>query len=180
MNLPADQNPSTQAIRRLTIAVWALVVTLLLTVAAQVWTSLLPIVLAKKISDSFPSITSSFDYSSKDEFAGFHDWPIEKKIRSASVIAITTYKKEGGMLKSIVTSIPKLSQSMTFDYKVGDEYTPESRYPRENTQYGDGAIIFFTGSPPMMRLSYSYSDGRVSGAGDIPVEKLSELIKGQK
>jgi hypothetical protein len=180
MNLPADQTPSTQAIRRLTSAVWALVVALLLTIAAQVWTSMLPVVLAKKISDSLPSVMSSFDHSSGDEFAGFHDWPIEKKIRSASVIAITTYRKEGGMLKSIVTSIPKQSQSTTFDYKIGDEYAPESRYPRENTQYGDGAIIFFTGSPPVMRLSYSYSDGRVGGAGDIPVEKLGELIKGQK
>jgi hypothetical protein len=180
MNLPADQAPSTRAIRRLTIAVWALVIALLLNVAAFVSTSLLPVVLAKRISDSLPSVTSSFDYSSKDEFEGFHEWPIEKKIQSASVIAITVYKKEGESLKSIITSIPKQSESTPFNYKVGDEYAPGSRFPRENTLYGDGEVIFFTGSPPVMRLSYTYSKGRIGGAGDLPVEKLGELIRGLK
>jgi hypothetical protein len=154
---------------------------LLLNTVALVWTSLLPVALAKRISDSLPNVTSSLDYSFKDEFEGFHDWPIEKKIQSASVIAITTYKKEeDGRLKSIITSIPKQPEGGTFNYKIGDEYVPGGRYPRANTQYGDGDVIFFTGSPPMMRLSYSYAEGRIGGMGELPVEKLNELIKAHK
>ena len=175
MESAADLASITPAIRKLTIAVWALVIVASLNLVAMLYRASVP--------RTFPfagGIISSADFPSGDEFANFHELPLEKQVQSASVIAFTTYKKEDGKLKSVITSIPKQTPGATFNWHVGDEYTPSIRYPRENTTYGEGEVMFFTGSPPMMRYSATYSDGRVSGLGDIPVQKLTEVIQQQK
>jgi hypothetical protein len=168
MGPSTDQAANTQAVQKLTVAIWALVAVALLNAAAALYASL-PLRLYPFYDGGAPS-------SQHDAFADFNDLPVEKQIQSASVIAITTYKKEDGKLKSIITSIPKLASNIEFNYKVGDEYARASRFPRENTSYGDGEVIFFTGSPAMMRISASYENGRIYGMGDMPIEKLSQLI----
>jgi hypothetical protein len=66
------------------------------------------------------------------------------------------------------------------DPSSDDEYARGNRFPRENTEYGDGEVIFFTGSPPMMRLSLTYADGRIGGLSDMPVAKFTKLVKASK
>jgi hypothetical protein len=179
MTVPVEEAASTRAIRRLTVAIWALVVALFVNVAIVLWTTVLPLlVFGNHIGEAFSMGSSSIDI--KDEFQGFSGWPLEKKIERASVIATTIYKKEDGKLKSMIVSIPKQAQNAMFAYAVGDEYGPESRYPRENTSYGDGEVIFFTGSPATMRESYTYSSGRIGGLGDMPLEKFTALVKAAK
>ena len=177
MEAMTQRDENTAAIRRLTAAVWALVIVVGLNLATSVYRAFF-------FASVFPihpgSMTSSVDYEGHDPLGDFHSWPIEKQVQSASVIAFTTYKREDGKLKSIITSVPKLTPGVEFRYKVGDEYTPESRYPRENATYGEGEVMFFTGSPPLMRFSASYSEGRVAGLGDIPIQKLSEFISQEK
>jgi len=163
------------AIRKLTIAVWALVIVLSLNFVAVLYRASVP-----RVFPLTGGIISSSDFPSGDELANFHELPLERQVQSASVIAFTTYKKEDGKLKSIVTSIPKQKPGVSFNYHVGDEYTPSSLYPRENATYGEGEVMFFTGSPPMLRFSATYSDGRVGGLGDIPMQKLMEIIQQQK
>jgi len=175
MESVADPVSIAPAVRKLTIAVWALVIVLSLNFIAILYRASVP-----RVFPLTGGIISSADYPSGDEFANFHELPLEKQVQTASVIAFTTYKKEDGKLKSMVTSIPKQKPGVSFNYQVGDEYTPSSRYPRENATYGEGEVMFFTGSPPMMRYSATYSDGRVSGLGDIPMQKLMEIIQQQK
>jgi hypothetical protein len=180
MDPVTGQASNTRATQNLTIAIWALVIVVLLNAAATAYSVFLPAALAHRINDLAPSFTSSMDYSPSDAFANFHDWSIEKQVQGASVIAFTKYKNEDGKLKSMIADLPKQNAGTVFNYKVGDEYTPDSRYPRENTQYGEGEVIFFTGSPAMMRFSATYSDGRINGMGDLPMKKLVELIEKEK
>jgi hypothetical protein len=53
-----------------------------------------------------------------------------------------------------------------------DEYSAASYYPKQGTSHGDGIVIFFDGSPAMMRLSMSYSGDRIQSLGDMPLELL--------
>ena len=124
-----------------------------------------------------PVSTSNFSNPYVDSYSDFNDWPLEKQIKASSVIALARYKSEDGRLKCIITDILKQDPSSTFYYKVGDEYTELSQTPEPNTQYGDGAIMFFTGSPASFRFSTSFSGDRAMGLGDMPISVLKETIK---
>jgi hypothetical protein len=65
----------------------------------------------------------------------------------------------------------------TFYYEIGDEFPGSSFYPEGRTNYGDGLVIFFTGSPAMMRLSMTYSGDRIRSLGDLPLKLLREKCK---
>lgn len=159
-------------------AIWAVALALLVNALAIVCGYYAPAFFAHRFAMSLPSDLS--DSISIGEFNDFHDWPIEKQIRTASVIAVSTYERDNGKLKSVVSSILKRAPNTDFHYKVGDEFFPGSRYARENTVYGDGEVMFFTGSPAQFCYSASYSEGRVGGLGDIPFEDLLALIAAQK
>jgi hypothetical protein len=40
--------------------------------------------------------------------------------------------------------------------------------------YGDGVVIFFTGSPASMSMSMSFSGDRIHGLGDIPLQLFKQ------
>jgi hypothetical protein len=169
-----DNSQSDQTIRKLTTAVWAVAIALTLNVLATLYVgfALSPFGLAET------SLSMSVPY--RDELAGFHEWPVEEKIKAASVVAVTIHTNEDGKIRSIISAIPKQSPGTTFAYHVGDEYMPAGHMPRENTFYGDGEVIFFTGSPARMRYSSSYTDGRIGGFGDMPLDAFVESVAQQK
>jgi hypothetical protein len=101
----------------------------------------------------------------------FHELTLEEKIKSASVIALARYERGAdGMMRAIIKEFLKKEPDVTIYYDVGDEYQPSSYYPKENTSYGDGMVIFFVGSPASMRMSMSYSGDRIRSLGDLPLE----------
>ncbi len=101
----------------------------------------------------------------------FHELSLEEQIKTASVIAIAKYEKStDGKMKAIIKEILKKEPGTTVYYEIGDEFPGSSYYPKENTMYGDGVVIFFTGSPASMRMSMTYSGDRIHSLGDIPIE----------
>ena len=103
----------------------------------------------------------------------FHELPIEEQIKAASVIALASYEPaEDGRMKAVLKEFLKKDQDVTLYYELGDEYPPSSYYPKPNTRYGDGIVIFFEGSPAMMRRSMSYSGDRIMSLGDMPMKLL--------
>lgn len=96
--------------------------------------------------------------------------PIEEQIKASSVIALARYEKSAdGKMRAIIKDFLKKAPGTTIYYDVGEEYANSSYYPKENTSYGDGVIIFFTGSPATMRMSMTFSGDRISGLGDLPL-----------
>jgi hypothetical protein len=135
---------------------------------------------ARQILAGREGTSSHRGVTSQDPLADFNEWPIEKKIQSASAIVATKYIPDGPRLKSTIAEILKVDPDSTFNYRVGDEYAPSTRYVRENATYGDGEVIFFTGSPATMRYSSTYQGGRLLGLGDMPIDVLRQIIARQR
>lgn len=108
----------------------------------------------------------------------FHDLALEEKIERSSVIALAKYEPSSdGKMKAIIKEFLKKDPDVKLYYKVGDEYPSSSYYPKERTSYGDGVVIFFTGSPATMRMSMTFSGDRIRGLGELPVELLRKKCK---
>jgi hypothetical protein len=180
MDPVADEVASRRALRGLSIAVWALVIVLIVNVLLTLYREFLSPIYLPRFDAVPPRLSYRIDPSTIDSLANFYDWPIEKQVQNASVIVLTTFKQDGQKLKSVVSEILKQQPGTTFNYQVGDEYARGSRYVRENTAYGDGEVIFFTGSPATMRYSSTYSGGRLLGMGDMPLQTLRKIIEEQK
>ena len=109
----------------------------------------------------------------------FHELGIDEQISKSSVIALARFERApDGRMKAIIREFLKKDPGVTVYYSVGDEYKLSSYYPGERKSYGDGVVIFFTGSPATMRMSMTYSGDRIGGLGDIPLELFRNKCKG--
>lgn len=105
----------------------------------------------------------------------FHELSIDDQIKASSVIAMAKYKKSSeGRIHAVITEFLKKDPATTIYYKIGDEYPDASYYPSDGAVRGEGAIIFFVGSPASMRMSVSYDGDRIHGLGDIPIELFKQ------
>ncbi len=90
-----DPNPTDSAvcsIQRLTIAVWVLCGLTTLNICLSLLLALFPLArfwLSRSRNIYIPN-TATY----KDQYSGFHEWPLEKQIQKASVIAIGRYETE--------------------------------------------------------------------------------------
>lgn len=108
----------------------------------------------------------------------FHEQSLDDRIRNSSVIALARYEPApDGRMKAVVKEFLKRDPDVTIYYDIGDEYPGASYYPKTNTSYGDGVIIFFVGSPAEMRLSTSFAGDRIRGLADLPVELLRKKCR---
>lgn len=123
-------------------------------------------------STSSASVTKTDQIDEDDEKRPqFYELPIEEQIEEASIIALARYEPaEDGRMKAVLKEVLKKKAGTTFHYEVGDEYSPSSYYPKSGTSYGDGIVIFFEGSPAMMRRAIGYTGDRITGLGDMPIE----------
>ncbi len=118
--------------------------------------------------------------SSSTPFVPFNTTSLEQRIRQASIIALARYEKQpDGKLKAVLKEFLKKEPGVEFYYKLGDEYPQASRQPipDKNTSYGDGEIIFFSGSPAMMRESITFYGERIPAFGDLPLELFRKKCK---
>lgn len=130
------------------------------------------------IRDKPYSPLSERDVNSEVAKIPFHELNIDNQIEQSSVIALAKYEPQpDGRVKAIITEFLKKEPDTTIYYNVGDEYPSASYFPKDNTSYGDGVVIFFTGSPATMRMSMSYSGNRISGLGDIPLALFRDKCK---
>lgn len=105
----------------------------------------------------------------------FHELELSEQIKQSSVIALLKYEQAtDGKRHAVIKEFLKKSPGTEIYYAVGDEYKHSSYYPNAGTNYGDGLVIFFVGSPAQMRLSMSFEGDRIRGLGDLPVNLLRE------
>ncbi|WP_149194805.1 hypothetical protein [Luteimonas suaedae] len=109
----------------------------------------------------------------------FYELSVEDQIREASVIALVNYVPSAdGKFKAIINEFLKKEPNSEFHYSIGDEYPPASYYIKEDVNRGDGQIIFFVGLPAEMKMATTYSDGRIRGLGDMPLQLFREKCSG--
>jgi len=178
MSENTDVNLNTKSIRNLTLAIWILSALVCIDISLSLFKTLSFFNLQKSFQSSSPKVAPLPNpMIIEDPQKGFYEWPIEKKVQTASVIAIARYENENGKLKCMISEILKKSPGTTFYYKVGDEYPPGTRYLYKDRAYGEGEIIFFTDSPASMRFSCCFDGNRISGLGDMPLETLRKIIQ---
>jgi hypothetical protein len=102
--------------------------------------------------------------------------PPEKKVEKASVIALTRWDRSDSTLKCIISEILKQAPNTAFHYRVGDEVRSQQQQIRDNTDYGEGEVLFFTGSPAQLRYAAAIHHERITTFGDMPVSTLRGLI----
>jgi len=109
----------------------------------------------------------------------FIDLPVDEQIKVSSVIMLVKFiPSRVGKTKAVITEFIKKDQDIEFYYDIGNEHPPSSFYPNKDYQYGDGRIVFFTGSPPIMTLSTTYFGDRITSLGDMPIQLFREKSQG--
>lgn len=173
---PASIDSTARAIKKLSIAMWIIAVVMVANLLISLVALFSPAFIAKRMMATLPEMGTSSEPGSLAYYNNFHEWPVEKKVQAASVIAVAKWEKSDSTMKCVISEILKQAPNTTFYYKVGDEFRPGNRQIRDNTSYGDGQVLFFTGSPASFRYSTSYTDDRIAGSGDMPITELRELI----
>ncbi|MBN8728561.1 MAG: hypothetical protein J0H15_12790 [Xanthomonadales bacterium] len=143
-----------QAVRTLTVAVWALVaVTALSLLVPPLWGLFWPASSdwPLDLGEGRPAVRSMRIAATVDPLADFHDWPIKRQIASASAILRVDHHREDNRWVSRVGEILKLQPGTELHYTVGDVYERVRVEPRSDP--GEGMVVFFTGSPAFMRVA---------------------------
>lgn len=105
----------------------------------------------------------------------FSDLSLDQKIEMATAILVTSIEKdESGEYRSTVAEILKKNDDVELYYNVGDVYDDHTDYSRyEDASFiPKGFIVFMTQNPATMTYSTSFSGARISGLGDITMERL--------
>ncbi|MEM8501451.1 MAG: hypothetical protein AAF542_25805 [Pseudomonadota bacterium] len=107
----------------------------------------------------------------------FFEYSIDEQIAMSSVIMLVSYEEQpDSSFRARIDEILKESDGSNFQYSEGDEYSAMNMYPEKQTYHGEGAIVFFIGTPPRQKASASYSGDRIMTLGNIPISKLREKI----
>jgi hypothetical protein len=178
----ADVSSLAKAVRRLTWAVWCLIV-LSIVMYAVPWISYLRFRITDGPSDPTAAADSPTTLASEPEFDNdFHARPPEEKIRRATVILVTQIQREPGKHKEVIREIVKHSPNVRFYYQVGDEYERISHAPAPDCTdcEGQGQVVFLIGNPALMALSYSYRNDRIEGMGGMSLTELRQLAQPSK
>jgi hypothetical protein len=154
MDSPLTPDATERKIKRLSMAVWILAILLCITVLVSF-----------AVIRSLSVIRSDFERRSP-----------ESRIQSASVIALAKWERSDSTLRCVVTEILKQAPDTAFQYKVGDEISTLNRRVSGNADYGDGQVLFFTGSPAQLEEATVYRGDRITGLGDISITNLREII----
>jgi hypothetical protein len=169
-----------RAIKTLTVAVWCLCGLMVLQLGFYGWSYFQSMRWARQATTtSFTSRSSSSKTPRPEPIdeKPFHEMPPEEMVARSSVILLTSYQDDGNRNKAVVAEILKQDPDVTLYYSVGDEYPMLSFEKQKDMTCGDGNVVFMAGSPASMRSSYSFTNGRIGGLGDMPLAKLRVMIK---
>ena len=192
MSQDLQPHPLTKPIRRLTFAVWVVAAGLFFSTLAPYIALFFPqiyVAQAENVEESLNKTLSKEEFSvstkptaEKQQFSTmpgeqFHAMSLDERIEHASAIAVTRIEKTSdGKQRQVIQEFLKKAPGVTLYHEVGSEF--QSRYVSgDDMDYGDGAIVFFLGSPARA-ISWSYFSGdRVDSLEGIPLTLLREKCK---
>lgn len=89
---------------------------------------------------------------------------------------MTSTRVVEGTVVDTVAEVLLLRPGTVLHYRVGDRFGRFEEAARPDTSYGDGRVVFFTGSPARMRLSVTHHQGRLAGLADLPLDLFRQLV----
>lgn len=179
MTTPSPQDQVARSLNRLTVAVWVLSALLLVSIALSMVAFVFRIVHANEVPSRAPGsfLVHVPGGAQADTYNGFQDWPLDRQIKASTVIVLTKWRKAGDRDLAVVDEILKQAPGVAFACRAGDEIPSESHVAEANADYGDGEVLFYTGSPARFRYGITYSGNRITGLGDMPMDDLRAAIQ---
>jgi hypothetical protein len=111
------------------------------------------------------------------EWNDFHSLSLEKKIARANLIVIAKFKDNGQAIDCVVSEVLKKDPSVSKEMVPGDEISECTEKRKETgVNYGDGAVVFFGGTPTEFRYSATYFDGLVHSEGDVSIDAVRTMV----
>src|ERR1700721_1850968 len=107
MTSPAAPEPVSRSINRLTVAVYILATVTLVNAAILISEIALFTWRGTPLAVSFSPKNVVESQQTLDDYNGFQDWPVDKQIKAASVVALATWKHEDGRVKCIISEFLK-------------------------------------------------------------------------
>lgn len=153
--------------KKLLVPIWLLVLIALVI--------LIVLILRLASPDSARTSLADAQAATSNRVEDFYAWPIDRQVAIATVIARGEWKVEAGNYKCMIAEIIKEQPGTTFGFKVGDEFSRGNQRAKPNTDYGDGELIFFTGTPPVLQFIIPISNGRLVG-GDVSVDTIRAMV----
>ena len=192
MSQDLQPHPLAKPIRRLTFAVWVVAVALFFSTLAPYIVVLFPqfyVAQAGNIEESLNKTLGNEEFSvstkpaiEKQKFSTipgeqFHAMSLDERIKHASAIALTRIEKTSdGKQRQVIQEFLKKTPGVTIYNEIGSEFQ-SSYVSSDDMDYGDGAIVFFLGSPARA-ISWSYFSGdRIDNLEGIPLTLLREKCK---
>src|SRR4051812_34469841 len=106
---------ASRAVHRLTIAIWALTAVMFCQMVLTFTAFVVPRFLTHRLNkSSFGSSANSSRMADEEQYNDFHDWPLARQIKAASVIALTKYEKDGDHYKCLIAEILKQQPNTEF------------------------------------------------------------------
>jgi alkanesulfonate monooxygenase SsuD/methylene tetrahydromethanopterin reductase-like flavin-dependent oxidoreductase (luciferase family) len=183
---PSKPDALVAAVRKLTVAVWAVAVAFFLVVCLY---ALSYFQMTRRFMQAAHSSAAaspaeptsrvtSFSMVRPDTFEGkkFGDLPVEKKITYASVIVLTRHERRAQQNRELITEIVKLKPGTELHYKVGDELGELSK-EGDVASSGNGNIVFMTGSPAKAAEAMPYDVARLQAVGGLRISDLRDQVK---
>jgi hypothetical protein len=174
-----DPNRLSRAIRALTVAVWCLCALSLGQLGLYIYGFVQAASFTRQASHTVLERSSSSQPPVAAE-PNFHELPPDQMVKRASVILLTTYRKDGEKNRAMITEVLKRTPNTLLYHALGEEYGELSMDSRPDVSCGDGQVVFMVGSPASMRYACSYANGRIQGLGDMPLQTLRDTIRETK
>lgn len=107
----------------------------------------------------------------------FKGLPLSKKVAAADTIALVKFVPDGDILRCTVSELLKSGAAVKAQVKVGAEVLECDMHRSPGVDYGDGAMAFFAGDPPMFVYSTSLHNGELWTEGGRSVESVRKMIQ---
>jgi hypothetical protein len=163
-----------RSVRRLTRAVWCLIIVSGLVLTGVLYFGLLPLALIGfNAFSSTHSGSSSSDYA---KFAGFGEWSIERRVRESAMVVRADHSIESGRLIVRVAEVLRSATTKQHRFAVGLETTDSGRLVESGADYGEGQIMFIVdvGSGLVPIRTEIYRQGRLADGTSLgQVRELS-------
>ncbi|AHF94581.1 hypothetical protein OPIT5_21465 [Opitutaceae bacterium TAV5] len=112
------------------------------------------------------------------DYSNFFRWPLAKQITFSSVILETRFRKEGTILKSIISDAIKIGEGVSFQSGVGDKLEGETWDEGDFANDPiEGYVYFYIGDPPRNITGVPIRAGKIRSFGDMPLEVFKRIAQ---
>lgn len=107
----------------------------------------------------------------------FADWPLEKQLANATVVARADRRLVNGVQQAVISEVLKVKPGTEFKYKIGDHFAPADQRAQRDTEYGEGVLLMFTGQHATLQFMVAIYDGQLATGNEVSLADIRKLLE---